>query len=44
MPESVDFKHLNEKYQGKLDAERYAKTHGLQELFEDKVHLSSFNA
>ena len=35
-----NYQHLNEKYQGKSDSERYVKTQGLQALFEDKVYLS----
>jgi len=38
-PKAKNYKYLNEKYQGKLIAEIYAKTQGLQELIEDKVVL-----
>lgn len=38
MPKDANFKHLNEKYRGKSDADRYAKTQGLQNLITD-VHL-----
>jgi hypothetical protein len=38
-PDDENYRHLNEIYQGKSDGERYAKTQGLQALFEDKVHL-----
>lgn len=40
MPKDENFKHLNEKYCGKADSERYAKVRGLQSLFEDNVSLS----
>ena len=39
-PDDGNYRHLNEKYQGKSDGERYAKTQGLQTLFEDKVYPS----
>jgi len=39
-PDDENYRHLNEKYQGKSDGERYVKTQGLQALFEDKVYLS----
>ena len=32
-----NFKYLNEQYQGKSTAERYAKTQGLLEIIQDKV-------
>ena len=37
MPLDNNFKHLNYRFQGKSDAERYAKTQGLLSLIEDKV-------
>ena len=37
IPEDGNFRYLNEKYQGKSTAERYAKSQGLQDLLEDKV-------
>jgi hypothetical protein len=37
-PDDENYRHLNERFQGKSDGERYAKTQGLQSLFEDKVH------
>lgn len=37
MPKAENFKYLNEQYQGKSTAERYAKTQGLLELIQDKV-------
>ena len=37
MPKSEHFKYLNEQYQGKSTAERYAKTQGLLEIIQDKV-------
>jgi hypothetical protein len=37
MPKSTNFKFLNEQYQGKSTAERYAKTQGLLEIIQDKV-------
>ncbi|KAH7903226.1 hypothetical protein BJ138DRAFT_983430, partial [Hygrophoropsis aurantiaca] len=37
MPESKNFKFLNQQYRGESMGHRYAKTLGLQELIEDKV-------
>jgi hypothetical protein len=37
MPKLENFKYLNEQYQGKLTAERYAKAQGLLEIIQDKV-------
>jgi hypothetical protein len=37
MPNPENFKYLNEQYQGKSTAERYAKTQGLLEIILDKV-------
>ena len=37
MPKPTNFKYLNEQYQGKSTAERYAKTQGLLEIIQDKV-------
>jgi hypothetical protein len=37
-PDDENYRHLNEIYRGKSDGERYAKTQGLQALFEDKVY------
>jgi hypothetical protein len=37
MPQPENFKYLNEQYQGKSTAERYAKTQGLLEIIQDKV-------
>jgi hypothetical protein len=37
MPKPENFKYLNEQYQGKSTAERYAKTQGLLEIIQDKV-------
>ena len=37
MPLDENFKHLNHRFLGKSDAERYAKTQGLLSLIEDKV-------
>lgn len=39
MPKLENFKYLNEQYQGKSTAERYAKTQGLLEIIRDKVCL-----
>ena len=36
MPDSANFKYLNEQYQGKSTVERYAKTQGLLEKIQDK--------
>jgi len=37
MPQDENFKHLNHRFQGKSNAERYPKTQGLLSLIEDKV-------
>ena len=37
MPKPENFKYLNQQYQGKSTAERYAKTQGLLEIIQDKV-------
>ena len=37
MPKPENFKYLDEQYQGKSTAERYAKTQGLLEIIQDKV-------
>ena len=39
LPEDKHFKFVNKKFNGKSDAECYAKTWGLLELIQDPVHI-----
>lgn len=42
MPKPENFKYLNEQYQGKSTAERYAKSQGLLEIIQDKVSFQYY--